>query len=215
MTASSAVADATCPCTLFSASTVPPEGSYDPSALSGLELGVAFYSDTSGYADGVRFYKFSQDTSPHIGSLWSSSGQLLAQATFTSESASGWQQVDFPTPVAVTADTMYVVSYHTSSGYYPFSPGFFTTASYDNAPLPAPGANTSNPNGLFAYSPVPTFPTGTYNGTNYYVDPVYTQLPLPASVTATAPTAAPLIGTTEQLQAEAGYGDGTSSDITS
>ncbi len=38
---------------------------------------------------GVRFYKSAANTGTHIGSLWSASGQLLAQATFTNETASG------------------------------------------------------------------------------------------------------------------------------
>jgi uncharacterized protein DUF4082/MBG domain-containing protein/Big-like domain-containing protein len=213
LTATSAVADpAACPCSLFPASTVPTiETVDDPNAV---ELGVGFYSDTSGYIDGIRFYKSAANTGVHVGSLWTTGGALLAQATFISESASGWQEVDFPTPVAITSNTMYVASYHTNTGDYSATPGFFTTSDYDNPPLHAPG-NTSNPNGLFAYSPVPTFPTGTFNGNNYDVDVVFTQSPLPASITATAPNAAPAIGTTEQLQADAFYGDGTSSDISS
>ena len=41
------------------------------------------------------------------------SGTLLASATFTNESASGWQQVNFSNPVPITAGTTYVASYHT------------------------------------------------------------------------------------------------------
>jgi hypothetical protein len=53
-----------------------------------------------------------------VGRLWSSTGQLLAQATFTSESASGWQQVSFATPVAIQANTTYVVPYDAPVGRY-------------------------------------------------------------------------------------------------
>ena len=66
---------------------------------------------------GVRFYKGPQNVGTHIGSLWDSTGTRLGTATFTGESAAGWQTVSFPSAVAVTAGTTYVASY-TSSGYY-------------------------------------------------------------------------------------------------
>ncbi len=99
----------------FPAGTLPPYYSSDPNAV---ELGVKIRSDVAGYITGVRFYKNSADTSVHTGSLWSGSGQLLATGTFSNESGSGWQQLNFSAPVAITANTTYVASYHTSSGYY-------------------------------------------------------------------------------------------------
>ena len=65
----------------------------------------------------MRFYKEPDDTGAHTGSLWSSTGQLLASGTFSGETASGWQELDFSSPVAVTAGTTYVASYHTSTGF--------------------------------------------------------------------------------------------------
>ena len=58
---------------------------------------------------GVRFYKYSDNTGTHIGSLWCSAGTLLATGTFSDESASGWQELDFSSPVPITAGTTYVV----------------------------------------------------------------------------------------------------------
>ena len=51
-------------------------------------------------------------------SLWTSTGTLLATGTFSDETASGWQELDFSAPVAVTAGTTYVASYYTSTGHY-------------------------------------------------------------------------------------------------
>ena len=59
---------------------------------------MKFRSDVDGYICGVRFYKFSTNTGTHVGSLWSTDGQLLARATFADETASGWQQVKFAKP---------------------------------------------------------------------------------------------------------------------
>src|SRR5262249_18522627 len=75
-----------------------------------VELGVRFTPSISGTITGVRFYKGSLNTGAHVADLWSSTGALLATATFSGETASGWQQVNFSTPVAVTAGTTYVAS---------------------------------------------------------------------------------------------------------
>ncbi|MCA1466256.1 DUF4082 domain-containing protein, partial [Bradyrhizobium sp. NBAIM18] len=81
---------------------------------SPVEVGVKFTASVNGTITGLRFYKGSLNTGPHIADLWSSTGTLLATATFTNETASGWQQVNFSTPVAITAGTTYVASYHTN-----------------------------------------------------------------------------------------------------
>lgn len=101
-----------CPCTIWSSSATP--GVASDADASAVELGVKFTSDVSGYITGIRFYKGSLNTGTHTGSLWSSSGALLATATFSGESASGWQQVNFSTAVAITANTTYVASYRTT-----------------------------------------------------------------------------------------------------
>ena len=90
----------------------------DSGDTTSVELGVKFKADYNGSITGVRFYKASTNIGTHIGSLWSSTGTRLAQATFTNETASGWQTVTFASPVAVTAGTTYVASYFAPSGHY-------------------------------------------------------------------------------------------------
>ena len=97
-------------------------------------LGVKFSSEVAGRATGVRFYKASTNTGTHIGSLWSSSGTLLASATFTGESASGWQQVTFSTPVTIAANTTYVASYLAPKGHYSETLSGFATARRQQPP---------------------------------------------------------------------------------
>ena len=77
---------------------------------------MKFRSDEDGYITALRFYKQPNNTGTHVGHLWSGTGQLLAAATFTNETASGWQQAELPNPVPVTKDTTYVTSYHASAG---------------------------------------------------------------------------------------------------
>ena len=91
-----------------------------------IEIGVKFRSSSPGYITGLRFYKGAANTGTHVGHLWTARGTQLASATFTNETASGWQEVLFAAPVAIAANTTYVVSYHSSSGYFVFNPGYFT-----------------------------------------------------------------------------------------
>ena len=101
---------------LFSPTTTP--GTVTEADPGAVDLGVKFQASTNGTIVGIRFYKGPQNTGTHIGDLWSSSGTLLASATFTNETASGWQQVNFSTPVSITAGTTYIASYEAPNGEY-------------------------------------------------------------------------------------------------
>jgi hypothetical protein len=140
----------------------------DPNSI---ELGVEFQASTNGDITGIRFYKDPQNTGTHVADLWSATGTLLASATFTNETASGWQQVNFTTPVSVTAGTTYVASYHTN-GNYSADPNYFAAAQ-TNGPLTAPANSPSTPNGVYAYGSSSLFPTNSFNATNYAVDAVF------------------------------------------
>jgi len=122
-----------------------------------VELGVTFRSDTNGYVTGIRFYKSAGNTGTHVGNLWSSTGILLATGTFIGETASGWQQVNFPSPVAVTANIVYVASYYSAVGHYSADWDYFATSGADNAPLHALADGSAAPNGLFAYGSTSVF----------------------------------------------------------
>ena len=84
-------------------STATPTTPSDSDTSAALEVGVKFKADVNGTITGIRFYKGSGNTGTHVGNLWTSTGTKLATATFTSETASGWQQVTFTTPVSITA----------------------------------------------------------------------------------------------------------------
>ena len=146
------------------------KGSTDTKAV---ELGVKFRSDVTGTITGIRFYKASTNTGTHVAHLWSSAGALLATATFSSETASGWQQVNFSTPVAIAANTVYVASYHTNTGHYSFDNNYFATKGVDNAPLHALANGVSGANSVYAYGTTSTFPSQSYLSTNYWVDVVF------------------------------------------
>src|SRR5690349_20910751 len=87
-------------------------------------VGLKFYSDVAGSVTGVRFYKGSRNTGTHTGALWTSTGTKLASVNFSGETASGWQQANFSSPVNIAANTTYVISYtapygaHAHDQYY-------------------------------------------------------------------------------------------------
>ena len=164
--------------------TATPGNAADPDA-SAVELGVKFTSDVNGLLTGIRFYKGTTNTGTHTGTLWSSAGALLATATFSNETASGWQQVSFATPVAITANTVYVASYHTNVGHYAADTGYFAAAGVDNPPLHALRNGVSGGNGVYVYG-ASAFPTNTYQSTNYWVDVVFSAAGSGGTATATA-----------------------------
>ena len=161
-----------CPCTIYQAvDTAGQTNVFDN--ITGIELGVKFRSTIDGYITGIRFYKSSNDTGVHKGSLWTLGGVLLAQAIFTDESATGWQEVMFDSAVAVTANTTYVASYNSPTGYYAQTNPYFTT-DHVNGPLVAIAkTHPDGPNGVYMYSATPVFPTQNSQTENYWTDVVF------------------------------------------
>ena len=152
----------------WSATTIP--GVVDSGPDSAVELGVKFRSDTAGSITGIRFYKASTNSGSHIGNLWDNTGKLLATATFTNETASGWQQVTFPTPVAITANTVYVASYHTNVGHYSDDQSYFAGKGVDNGSLHFLADGVSGPSGVYSYGSTSKFPNLGWKSSNYWVD---------------------------------------------
>ncbi|SDJ03730.1 Ig-like domain (group 2) [Frankineae bacterium MT45] len=206
-----------CPCSLFAPGDAPSGGAVDSGDRSSVELGVQFSVDAAEPITALRFYKADANVGTHVGSIWSSDGTLLAQATFTDETADGWQQVDFATPVTALPGNTYVASYFAPSGHYSETDHYFDTG-LNNGILHAPGADSSSANGLYVYTPTPAFPTGTYNGANYWIDvvagPASSSVVL-NSLAVTPATASALVGATTQFHATGTYSDASTADLTS
>jgi len=167
-----AAAPGTCPCSIWSPSATP--GTPADGDAAAVEVGVKLRADSSGFITGLRFYKGSGNTGTHVGHLWTRTGTLLATVTFTGETASGWQQASFASPVAVSASTTYVASYYAPSGHYAADDNFFTAA-VDNAPLHALANGTDGGNGVYRYGTGGGFPNSTFASSNYWVDVVFSQ----------------------------------------
>jgi Domain of unknown function (DUF4082)/Cysteine-rich secretory protein family len=142
-------------------------------AGSPIEVGVKFRSDVAGKITGVRFYKIPANTGNHTGSLWSADGRLVATGSFLNETASGWQTLTFTSPVAISANTTYVASYHTDTGL-PAVGYDLQSRGQDNPPLHALQTGVDGYNGVYAFGVAGYFPSQGTSGYNFWVDVIFT-----------------------------------------
>jgi len=168
------IAASTAPVTysLFNASSTPTQTNLNDGQQ--LELGVKFQSNVAGDVTGIKFYRSANDNGQNVVDLWTTTGTKLATATFAGTTGSGWQTVNFSTPVTITANTNYIASYHTT-GAYVATDAFFASA-VTNGPLTAQSSAVAGGNGVYAYGGSATtglFPTSSYDSANYYADVVF------------------------------------------
>ncbi|WP_245814881.1 DUF4082 domain-containing protein [Cystobacter ferrugineus] len=157
----------------------------EDSDTASVELGVKFRSSVPGAVTGIRFYKGSAaNAGTHVGSLWTRAGQRLASATFSNETATGWQTVRFASPVSITANTTYVASYLAPRGSYSATGGYFAGQDATNGPLTALASGVDGQNGVYVYGSG-GFPTQSYQNTHYFVDVLF--LPTPDTSAPSAP----------------------------
>nr|WP_281005309.1 DUF4082 domain-containing protein [Mesorhizobium sp. DCY119] len=157
---------------LFSASSTPAQTNLNDGQQ--LEVGVKFQSNVAGDVTGIKFYRSANDNGQNVVDLWTTTGTKLATATLAASSASGWQTVNFATPVTITANTTYVASYHTT-GAYVATDGFFTSG-VTSGPLTALSSAATGGNGVYSYggsAAAGLFPTSTFDSANYYADVVF------------------------------------------
>ncbi len=160
----------TCPCTVFGTNV--PTVTAQRDNTTGIVVGMKFKTSVNGTVSGIKFYKVSGNTGTHQGLLYNSAGTLLAQATFMGETASGWQQVNFSSPVSISANQTYVAAYLSGSGFYNSTSGYFTS-SVPSGPLTALADGSDGPNGVYIYSVTPAYPINTFQQSNYWVDLIF------------------------------------------
>ena len=142
----------------------------------GATLGMKFRSTVAGYVTGVKFYKGSSNTGPHVGRLYTASGTELAVVTFTgTDNASvGWKTARFSNPVLINPNTTYVIAYYSPLGYFAYSDFYFQTSGFTNGPLTALQNGVDGLNGVGNYGP--TFPVFSFQSRNYWVDVLFAPL---------------------------------------
>jgi len=180
------------PFSLFPASLVPAvTGTSVQDGRSGsgpwsYELGVKIEVSSAQPLTAVRFYKDPGETGSHVGRIWSATGELLAEVPFANETSSGWQQQELASPLALDADTVYVVSVGLNTAFVSTRSGL--SEQIVVGPLQSV---EDGQNGVFATAAA-TFPQQSFSSTNYFVDVVVagsTSSPASLSVTSTTPTA--------------------------
>ncbi|RKH10478.1 DUF4082 domain-containing protein [Corallococcus sp. CA053C] len=147
-----------------------PSGVFASDDTDGVELGVRFKSDVPGIIDAVRFYRDPGAPLEQRGvHLWDAQGVLLATGLFVGEGGpgSGWQTVDLYPDVAVQENTAYTVSYYAPNGGYTVASQAFVIPYY------AQPLHVEADGGVFAYGPSGTFPTLSWESSNYWVEPIF------------------------------------------
>ena len=195
------IVEANCPCSLWPGNSAVPR-MIDSQDGAAVELGVKFQAEVGGLVNGVRFYKSAANTGTHTGRLWTSTGTLLGTVTFTGESASGWQQASFASPIPIQAGVTYVVSYFAPNGHYSDDQYYFGKTGVNQWPLRALRNGVDGPNGVFNYS-ASGFPAQTWFSDSYWVDVVFTPETTPPTAAITAPAAGANVNGTLSVTASA------------
>ncbi|MFS0866252.1 DUF4082 domain-containing protein [Microbacterium sp. 179-B 1A2 NHS] len=151
-----------------------------------IELGLRFTTLTDGVVSGVRFFKGPENTGTHTGSLWSASGERLANVTFRNESATGWQTALFEAGVEVVAGDEYTVSYTAPQGGYAYQERTWPYAARETAPVRmVPGTGAASPG---VYGSPGQRPVQRYQDATYFVDVLFDAAgELPVRLTAQSP----------------------------
>jgi hypothetical protein len=129
------------------------------------EQGVEFSSTVDGEITHIRFWKAAGEPSGgHVGRIWdSATGIQLAAATFSNETASGWQEAQLPTPLPITRGVRYKVTYNIHT-VVAKTFDVFSARPITSGPLVSYGASFSTPAG--------TFPT-TGSTSNLFADIIF------------------------------------------
>lgn len=149
------------------------------SSKRSVELGMKFSSSRDGAIVALQFYRGKKQRKAYKGSLWSSSGKLLARVTFPKSSRTGWQTVTLKTPVKVKKGVTYVASYLASDGRFPVTRGAFAKSVTHN------GLTVPKNGGVYRYTTSSKLPNRSGRGANYLVDVAF----VPSAADADAPVA--------------------------
>jgi hypothetical protein len=152
--------------TLFGTTVPTPSGDDDEN----YELGVKFKSSSAGQITAIRVFRAaaSLGSSPtsYTGRLWTAGGTQLASVTINAPTAGAWAEASLSSPVSISANTTYVVSYNVPKGkwYQATNEGLINAKTSGALSTIADGKN-----GVYAVG-MGTFPTKDWKSSNYYAD---------------------------------------------
>jgi hypothetical protein len=146
-----------------------------------INLGLEFYVTTQAWCTHARVYRGTADVEPDNLRLYQvdspSTGTMLAEITSPVLAGTGWQEVEFDTPIELTPLQAYKIVSHNPDHYTPtggyWAPGGPGEGGITNGILVAPDTSQIAAQATFGYG-APAYPTGTFGGGNYWVDVVVT-----------------------------------------
>jgi hypothetical protein len=154
-------------------------------ADNAINLGIQFSVSAQAWVIALRYYRGTTNVNPDDLRLWqvdsAVSGTSLANVVPPAAGASiGWQEVALATPVELTPGQVYKTVGHMPT-HYVATPNYWTSgagsAGITNGILTAQSnAASTGGQGTFTYNASPVFPTSTFNGGNYWIDVVVTDV---------------------------------------
>lgn len=151
-------------------------------------LGTVFTTSVAGTVDGIRFWAHAQSEPGRVGALYRITDdthgiQIDENLPLVTVSDSAWNSTNFPVPVAVLANTRYVVAayfptlYVATGGFFATGPGS-SGSGIVNGHLTSPPTGQGSPsvgNGKFSAAVGgPFYPIDTFQGGCYFVDVLFT-----------------------------------------
>lgn len=204
ITQPTARAISSCPTDPLSAFT-PNNTNFDDSGA--VDVGVKFNVHGAPFVRGAKFYKGVDNTGTHVAHLYDfTTSTELASATYTSESSSGWQTVNFSSDIPVIDTHTYMLWVSMPNGHYAVDSGNTGGSNYFDSTL-AHGqyGNSedvvyipSGDSGWYEYEPQSGAP-GNATKANYWISPVVGDTTAPAAntgLTAVDDPAGPIVSWT-------------------
>lgn len=136
------------------------------------DLGTKFWTDVNGQITQVRLYVNATEGGDHSVRIWRVSDSTLLAGPFTwniTSGSEGWKSFTLPTPLAIIANTDYIVSISNSSDQY-----YAAQQNGFDAPIVNGSLHTYVGSGVYTAT-LGTMPTESWENSNYFRDIVFVQ----------------------------------------
>lgn len=153
-------------------------------ADAAVNLGVQFTVSVQAWVTALRYYRGTANVNPDDLRLWQvnapGAGTSLASVIPPAAGSLGWQEVTLSLPVELTPGQVYKTAAHMPT-HYCATPNYWTTGpggtGITNGFLTAQSsAGSLGGQATFRYGVIGLFPDSTFNGGNYWIDVVVTDV---------------------------------------
>jgi hypothetical protein len=144
------------------------------SDTNSVTLGVQFRSTQVGHINGVRFYRAARSSSGYSAGIFDqSSGARLAFQSVSAEPCASmpcWEELDFSTPLSISANKTYVAAYFVKGGHYADDQNGLANQVTSGPLVAIANGQAAGGNGLYHYGSSLLRPDNTWMASNYWVD---------------------------------------------